>query len=268
MAFKDFLKLIPKKHGAWSIFFISIITGAFCAKNFKPVPFLLLFVSSLSGFLLRENISLFLKLKKEDKRKKFVFKISLIYFFLIILTLLPLLLFYRFYLLIPISMLAGFITTISFYFSLNKKELTVPAEITGIFGLSLLLLAFYYISKGFIDKEGVFLFIFAFLFFTGSVFHVRYLVRSKNILSEDFLKRLKAGKYSLLYHTFFFIISIYLSLKNYTPSLAYIAVLPALFKSYFFVLRKLNRPLSIKEVGFIELSVSIAFALILIGIYY
>jgi len=264
MFFKDFLNLVPKKHGAWSIFFISIIIGTLYSKNFKPIPFFLLLISSLSAFLLKENISLFIKLKKEDK-KKFIFKILLIYLFLIISTFLTLILLYKFYLLIPISVISIFIILISFYFSLNKKELTITAEIFGIFGLSLLLPSFYYISKGLIDKDVIFLFIFVFLFFTGSIFHVRYIVRNKNILSKNFWERLKVGKYSLLYHTFFFVISIYLSSKNYLPSTIYLAILPTLFKSYFFVLNKFKEPLPIKKVGFIELFTSIAFTLILIG---
>lgn len=267
MPIKSFFNLIPKKHGAWSIFFISIITGILCSKNFKLNPFILLFLSSLSGFFLRENMSLFLKLRKGDERKKLILKISLICLLILFLTFIPLLIFYKFYLLIPISILAGFITILSFYFSFKRKELTISAEILGILGLSLLLPAFYYISKGYIDKDGLFLFIFAFLFFTGSVFNVRYLVRNKNILSENLLKRLNAGKYSLLYTTLFFLIAIYLSSKNYLSELSYIAVLPALFKSYFFVFRKFDKPLPLKKIGFTELFASIIFAFLLIITY-
>jgi len=260
---KKFLKTLPRKHGAWSIFFISIFTGTFCSKNFKLIPFFLLFISALSGFLLRENISMFLKLRKEDERREFILKISVLYSIIILLTFIMLLVFYKYYLLIPISIIALLITLLSFYFSLNRKELTVSSEILGIFGLSLLLPAFYYISKGYIDRDGLFLFIFAFLFFTGSVFHVRYLVRNKNILSERLFIRLKAGRYSLLYHTFFFLIALYLSSKNYLPKYSFIAVLPALLKSYYFVLRKFDKPLSLKRIGFTELFVSIVFALLL-----
>jgi len=264
---KKFLKTLPRKHGAWSIFFISIFTGTFCSKNFKLIPFFLLFISALSGFLLRENISMFLKLRKEDERKGFILKISAFYFFLIFFTFSSLLIFYKYYLLILISLLALFITLLSFYFSLNRKELTVSSEILGIFGLSLLLPAFYYISKGYMDRDGLFLFIFAFLFFTGSVFHVRYLVRNKNILSEKLSLRLKAGRYSLLYHTFFFLFALYLSSKNYLPRYSFIAVLPALLKSYYFVLRKFDKPLSLRKIGFTELFASIVFMIIVIIIF-
>ncbi len=263
----NFLKTLPKKHGAWSIFFISILTGTICSKTFKMIPFFLLFISALFSFLLRENISTFLKLRKEDKRRIFLLKISLFYLFLIFITFIPLLIFYRYYILIFLSIFALFITLLSLYFSLKRKELTIPSEILGILGLSLLIPAFYYISKGYIDKEGLFLFFFLFLFFTGSVFHVRYLVRNKNILSAKLFLRLRAGIYSLSYHTLFFIFVLFLSLNNYLPSYTFLAVLPTLFKSYYFVLRKFKEPLSLKKIGFTELFISIIFTILLILFY-
>ncbi len=260
-------RTLPKKHGAWSIFFISIITGTLCSNGFKIIPFLLLFISSFFTFLLRENISLFLKLRKGDERRKEILEISYIYFIITLLSFFPLLIIYGYYLLIVIGLLALFITLFSFYYSINRQELTVPSEILGILGLSLLLPSFYYISKGVIDKSLVFLFIFTFLFFTGSIFHVRYLVRNKNILSEKFSLRLKAGKVSLLYHTFFLLLSLYFSYKRFLPPLSFISVLPTFFKSYFFVLRKFEKPLSLKKIGLTELILSIIFAIIIIFAY-
>ena len=115
-------KTLPKKHGAWSIFFISIITGTLCAGRFKIIPFLLLFISSLFTFLLRENISLFLKLRKTDERRKEILEISYIYFIITLLTFFPLLIIYKYYLLIVIGLLALFITIFSFYFSINRQN--------------------------------------------------------------------------------------------------------------------------------------------------
>lgn len=260
-------RTFPKKHGAWSIFFISIFTGTLCSKNFKLLPFLLLFLSSFFAFLMRENISLFLKLRKGDERRKEILEISFIYLIIILLTFSFLLIIYKYYLLIFIGLLALLITLISFYFSINRQELSVPSEIFGILGLSLLLPSFYYISKGVIDRDGIFLFIFTFLFFSGSVFHVRYLVRNKNILSEKFSVRLRVGKVSLLYHTLFLLFSLYFSYRGFLPYLSFISVLPTFFKSYFFVLRKFDRPLSLKRIGITELILSIIFAIFIVFAY-
>lgn len=262
-------KTLPKKHGAWSILFISIITGTLCSKRFKIIPFLLLFIPSFFTFLLRENISLFLKLRKGDERRKEILEISYIYFIITIFTFLPLLIIYKYYLLIVIGSLTLFIALFSFYFSINRQELTVPSEILGILGLSLLLPSFYYISKEAIDKSAIFLFIFTFLFFKGSVFHVRYLVRNKNILSEKFSVRLKASKVYLLYHTFFLLLllSLYLSYNRFLPPLSFISVLPTFFKSYFFLLRKFEKPLSLKKIGLTELILSIIFVILIIFAY-
>ncbi len=265
---REFSNIFSKKHGAWSIFFISIILGTLSAKNFNFLPFVLLFVASLSGFLLRENISFYFKLSKKDKRRKFLIKVSLIYLILISFTFLLLIFLFKKFLLIPISFLAFLITLISLYFSSRKKELTVPSEIFGIFGLSLSLPAFYYISSNYFDLNVLYLFIFAFLFFTGSVFHVRYLVRNKNILSENFFKRLKVGLNSISYHTLFFILSVYLSTESLLPQYSYIAVIPTLLKSYYFVLRKFNKPLPIKKIGFTELFHSIIFLILITILFY
>jgi hypothetical protein len=267
MGIREFLNTFPKKHGAWSIFLVSIIIGTVSSTDFKLIPFLLLLVSSISGFLVRENFNLLLKLPKGDRRGKFLLISSSIHLILISFTLLPLLIFYRYYLLIPFSLLAVLLTLLSLYLSSKKMELTIPSEILGIFGLSLPIPAFYYILEGKLELESLYLFIFVFLFFSGSVFHVRYLVRQKNILSEKFWVRLTAGKYSLFYHTLFFIFSIYLSRSSLLPEYIYIAILPTLLKSYYFVFKKFDKPIPLKKIGYTELLTSGLFVVLLLIFY-
>lgn len=261
---KIFSNTLPRKHGAWSIFILSLLSGTLCSGNFQTLPFFLLLLSSLSGFLLRENIGLFLKLRKKDERRHYLLKLSTFYFVIIFITFLTLIIFYKFYLLIPIAFAAFVITLISFYFTLTRRELTVISEILGISGLSLLFPSFYYISKGVLDKGGIYLSLLVFLFFTSSVFHVRYLVRERNVLSKGFFGRLKSGKYSIAYHTFLFLFALFCSFKGYLPFFAFVSVLPVFIKSWYFALKKFSAPIPIRKIGFIEVFTSAGFTIILI----
>lgn len=255
---RKIFKYFPKQHGAWSIFSISIILGFLVADNFEIFPSLLFVISAFFAFLLRHNISILIRVRDKNIKKELL-ELSFIYFSVSFFSAFLVFIIFNRYLLLFFGLLATFVTLFTFYFVYKRKELSVPSELVGIFALTLLLPISYYVASGSLKKDIWFLFIFSYLFFSGSIFHVRYLVRNKDIVSKELYVRIKAGMGSLLYHTFVFLLVFVLSYKKILPSFYFIAILPALIKSYFFVFIRFRKAIPLKKIGFTELGVSIIF---------
>jgi hypothetical protein len=148
------------------------------------------------------------------------------------------------------------------------KPPTLAAELAGTFGLSLAALAGAYCQAGRLTVYSLGLWGVCALFFCGSAFHVRSLVRHHRQRIQGFSGRLKAGLPSLVYHVLAISLIIYASLmKPLLPRLSALAFVPVLLKVAWSIFSPAQKSVSIRRIGIIELSHTLAFTLLTILIW-
>ncbi|MBM4388516.1 MAG: YwiC-like family protein [Deltaproteobacteria bacterium] len=248
---------LPRQHGAWSIlaacYILGLIGGAINGRS------LLFALPVAAGFLARHTFSQFLRIKKPDVRKALLFPWLSLYAALSVLVPLFLIIYYGLWLLLPFGGILALLFAVSVILNRMRQEITVHGELTGIFGLSMIIPATIYAATGEMQKENIGLWFISFLFFSGSVFHVRYLVRSREALSSPLKERLKAGSASLVFYLASLIIVYVCGAYGIVVENAFATLIPVVLKAFYAVLRRYETPPSVRGIGFSELGHTIVF---------
>ncbi|RHW43200.1 hypothetical protein D1B31_00550 [Neobacillus notoginsengisoli] len=162
---------MPKQHGAWAMviipFWLGVVSGGFVWEH---IPFFF-------GWLLLYLATYPMLLLFKKKKLQFHVKWSLIYLVpAILLLLFPL--FER-----PsvawfgVMMIPFFV--INAYFSAQNKDRAIMNDFCAIFAFSLAGIASAYLAAGSVTKEAALVFIVSSLFFIGSTFFVKSMIREK-----------------------------------------------------------------------------------------
>lgn len=244
---------IPNQHGAWAALISCFLLGVFVAGNFNT-KVVLLFVSVFFGFLARHTLSLCVRLSETDKRRQKLFLYFIFYFFVFLTLSVFLVVWYRMWFLVVLGIVGFSIGLITLILEKSKMGLSIHAEILGMLGLSLVAPAIEFASCGAVSQRTYGLWLICSLFFTGSVFHVRYLNRNK----EHF----KAALPTVVYHLSVCVFIIFLSYIGFLPQFSLLAFIPVTLKTLWMTTRKYKSSLPIKYVGFVELFHTIIFVLL------
>ncbi len=253
--------LIPREHGGWSVLFIPATIGAVAAGRFN-IQLLLFFISTFFFYLARHPLSVYIKKWKHGGEEKGVLlTISVIYLISGFLFFIPLLLYWKLYLLIPLGILV-IISTIYYLFYIvpSSLERSWGAEIIGILTLCLSAIGSYYVCKSSIKIQSIYLFILCALYFTGPVFYVKMMIEFLKVKGKDTLELKKLKISCLTYHIICVILSFFLSLIAEIPRLFTIAFIPPLIKVILSTISK--QPIPIRNLGYREVFHSILFLII------
>ncbi|XJZ28167.1 YwiC-like family protein [Bacillota bacterium Lsc_1132] len=219
---------MPKQHGAWAMvivpFWLGVIEAGFVWQH---IPFflgwVLLYLATYPMLLL-------------FKRKKMAFYTSWTIRYLIpaiLLLLFPLAknpsVIYFGLLIIPFF-------TINAFFSSKNQDRAFMNDLSAIFAFSFASLASSFLSSRIVTAESIFVFSTSALFFIGSTFYVKTMIREKKNAQFKWL--------SWIYHLL--LPFIWLALGYW---IAAIAVVPSLFRAIAFY----GKPLSTKKVGIYEI---------------
>jgi len=233
---------IPKQHGAWAMliipFWLGVIATHFIWQHI-PLFFgwLLLYLATYPTLLLFKG-----------KKISYYTKWALIYFvpaFLLLLIPLwtnPTIIYFG------IAMIPLFI--INAYYSKQKDDRALLNDISAIFSFSIAGLASGYLAINTINHATLLIFIASVLFFIGTTFHVKTIIRErKNIIYK---------RISWLYHIIVPII--WLVLGYWIIALAFI---PSLLRALYFY----GKPLKMMQSGVIEIvNAAIFFVLMIIAV--
>lgn len=255
--------ILPAQHGAWSILIAACITGSLAATPWHARTWLLL-AAILAGFVGQHHVRTYLKIanrhmpQAEHSRS---LAIALLVFSALCGTWLTLA--SRLYWLGLFALLGALSLGVLAAVERSRKSLTLTAQLTGTFGLSLAALATAYCQVGRLTAPSIALWGACALFFCGSVLHVRSLVRRHRQRIQGFSGRLKAGLPSVVYHVLAVNIILYASLmKPLLPRLSVLTFLPALLKAVWSVFSPAQQSVSIRRIGAIELSHTLTFVLL------
>ncbi len=250
---------VPKQHGAWSILISCYVLGTFVGGSIGLDGFVLL-LSLIFSYLARHAWNVYQRTKRGSDRRTEVLMWAATYSLIVLATGAYLVMFGGLWGLLGIGAIALFLGALTILASQHGMEFTAGGEVMGILGLVLAAPAAEYVATRSISTQTIGLFILTALFFCGSVYHVRYLVRSKRATQGPFEERIKCGWKSILYHILTIVIIAYLSfVYAILPSLAIVAVIPVTLKALYTVGRRYKRTLQVRQIGYREVAHTIIF---------
>ncbi|PEA52665.1 hypothetical protein CON64_22475 [Bacillus pseudomycoides] len=163
--------VIPKQHGAWAMLLIPFLLSAFIGK--ATWQHILLFIAWLFIYLATYPFLMYMK----QKRQKRYLHWTLIYFSLAILFgIIPLTYEWRI-LLFAIYMIPLFF--INIYFARQKNERALLNDVSAIIVFCIGGMISYYFTMKTIDETAWLIALVSFLYFMGSTFYVKTMIREK-----------------------------------------------------------------------------------------
>ncbi|WP_332696080.1 YwiC-like family protein [Halalkalibacter lacteus] len=231
--------VLPKEHGTWMMFFLPYLLGVFLSEpTIFHIPFLIgwffLFLSStpLLNIIRNRNV-------KADMMPWLVN-----YSVVAIIFLVPVLWMYPFLFVVGAFLLPLLGINIFFIKKLNERSLW--NNLSGIITFALGGVATYIIGVGSLKYEAMFLLLFITVYFMGSAFYVKSLIRER--------KNLRFKRSSHIYHVLLLVIPWILGV----PLLLF-AYLPGVLKDWFTSRKKQMKPM---KIGIIEIINGVVFFII------
>jgi hypothetical protein len=228
--------VIPKQHGAWAMLIIPFLLGMHAgAFTWLHIP---LFIG---WFFLYLATYLFLSVVKKQanaEQKKWLIIYSITAMIALIF---PVLSNWRI-IYFGLAMIPFFL--VNLYFAKMKKERAFLNDVCAIINFSIGALGSYYLGVQKVDEMAFIVFTLSVLFFIGSTFYVKTMIREKN---NPLYKWASWGFHSGL-------ILLLLISGNGLMALAYV---PSLIRAIYFY----GKLLSIKKIGIYEIANSVYFAL-------
>jgi len=253
-----FLLTIPRQHGAWSVLAAGFILGAIVGGRLGKEGLLLL-GALLSGFLARHAVGLLLRPAGSEEQQRKIRRLTLGYVAHALLLGGLLVIRYDRWLLVPLGVVALVLALVSLHLERQRQDRTTVGELVNLLGLSLAIPATAYATSGVFEAATAGWWTLGLLFFSGSVFHVRYLVRKRRESSGPLAARWRAGWPSVVYHLAALGVAAGLSALGTLPSLAFLALLPVTVKALGAVVQRREGPLNIRHIGYAELAHTVLF---------
>ncbi len=256
-------KSLPKQHGTWFIFVTAYIMAHFV---YEPVfsNSCCLFLSMSLLIFAQSGVVFWVKTLRTRRRQDAFLVVASIYFVLASLPAFFLIFVKGYELLLLFGLIVGFLALVSLYLVYTGRELSVEAEVLNITTLSLVVLAVGYIAEGRVTWNMVALWITTSLFYLGSIFRVRYLIRDRKLLSSDLKTRFRTNSKSILYHTVSYLVVLVFVYGGLLPPLMVFAFLPTFLRAVYIVVRRYEKPPAVAKIGWSEVLNSVIFVVLTI----
>lgn len=229
---------LPKQHGAWAMLIIPFWLGVIASQfMWQHIPFFI-------GWLLLYLATYPMLLLFKGKNIPFYRKWTLIYLVPALLLLLIPLWTRPSIIVFGLSMIPFFI--INVYYSSKKNDRALLNDFSAIIVFGIAGLASGYLSDGKINSETIVIFITSTLFFVGSTFYVKTMIREKKNIVYKWI--------SWIYHII--IPGIFLIIGSYIVAIAYI---PSLVRAIYFY----GKPYTMKQVGILEIVNAVIFFIVI-----
>ncbi|MDM8528217.1 YwiC-like family protein [Anaerolineales bacterium HSG24] len=260
---------LPREHGAWAMLFIPFILGWLLAPIWQGRTFLL-FIASLSFFLLRHPLTVFVKRwHHPSKDWQHLQRWAVIYGGITVVSGGWLAFVEQLWWLIPSALLGGLLLLFNLWLTSKRQEMSIIAELSGIFGLTMGAALAYYVSSGEFAPLAFLLWFINFLYFGGTVFYIKLKVRQQPRLPkpESITGRFLQAKACLGYQIVVFALLTILILQGELVWGAYLIFVPATLKMIWGAWQWQDKKLlNIKRLGVIELIHTFIFAGLVWGV--
>lgn len=231
----------PNQHGAWAMIIMPVLFGMF-ASSFNVYQ-LLFFAAWFMIFFFIDNLLFYVKQRK--KNIGYV-KGSLLFFSIATLLLIPVVFHDVRVLLFFLAMMP--FGAINLYFASRRNERHLLNDFSAITIFSIAGILTFFIGEGQMDEKMIYVFLLSFLYFVGTTFYVKTMIREK--------KNIKYKYISFIYH----ITGVILAFMIH-PTLC-IAFIPSLIRAIM-LYGKQMKPM---KIGMIEIANAV-FITAFVGIY-
>ncbi len=258
----------PKQHGAWSILIACFILGTFVGGSFGLNGIVLL-ISVIFGYMARHAWNVGLRPSKDGRLRTGALGLSAFYSLIALGGGAYLVFVAGLWDILQFALLALIIGVLTLILSKQKKEFTAGGEIAGMMGLTLAAPAAELVGSGELSIQTGGLYVLCLLFFSGSVYHVRYLVRSKKATQGPVGERMRHGYPSILYH----LVALAMVVVGSTaigvlPPFAPVALIPVTIKALWAVAHRFEKTLQVRQIGYNEVAHTVTFMIIAGLAYY
>lgn len=198
---------LPKQHGAWAMLIVPFWLGVIGSHfMWEHIPFFIGWV-----FLYLATYPMLLLFKR--KKIQFYIKWTLIYIIPAILLLLVPFFTRPSIIVFGLAMIPLF--AINAYFSSKNKDRALTNDISAIIAFAIAGLASAYLADGTVTMDSFLLFSTSILFFLGSTFYVKTMIREKKNLQYKWI----SWSYHLLVPTLWIFLGLWIAAFAYIPSL-------------------------------------------------
>ena len=233
--------LLPKQHGAWAMLLVPFLLGIGVGQaSLIHIP---LFIGWFCLYLATYPLLLFIK----TKRKSLHIKWTIIYSIPAMISLAVVLIMESSFIYFGLALIPFFLVNI--YFSWSKNERALLNDFSAILTFSIGGLASYYAGVGYIDHKAIILAVCSIIFFTGSTFFVKTMIREKKNKTYKWL-------------SWGFHISVIIALLVFGYPLFVLAYIPSLIRAVYLYGKKI----STMKMGILEIGNSVYFFIILLSL--
>jgi hypothetical protein len=261
--------MVPKEHGAWAVLYGAFLAGAGVAGRAAP-PVILLLVGVTAVALANGPLAVLVRSapgQAQTERRPQALRWLALYGGVAGVAFALLLLAYGMTFLLPLGMGAAIILLLRVVLIRGRDDRTLPGELVGMAGLTLVGPAAHAVAVGEAQPVGAVLWLLLLLFFASAVFYVRMrihamIARRKGSASPS----LPALWSCLLYHGLLLIVLPMLVILQVIPWPVLLGFAPALWRAGV-GLRRDEVRLDLRRLGWSEVAVATAFVLLLIAAF-
>lgn len=261
--------IVPKEHGAWAMLYGSFLVGVGVAGRVTvPVALLLIGVTALAF----ANGALTILARPiagppHPWRLQRALTWLVAYAAAATAALAPLFIVYRMIFLLPFGLGAAVFFFLRAYLVRGRDDRSLSGELAGAAGLTMVGPSAHAVAVAGVHPVALVLWWLLFLFFAGSVFHVRMRVQGmigqrRGGDSAGGPARLACG----LYHLLLLLVVPVLALLGLAPWPSLLAFVPAVWRGLV-GLRRGADPLDVVRLGWSEVALAAAFAILLVGAF-
>lgn len=251
----------PRQHGAWSVLICSAAAGMAAAGGVGAEG--VLFLTAVAcAFVGRHALSKFLTLPRSDARKRAAWRWAVFYLVIAAAAGGFVVVRYGRWFLLPWSFLAGAFAAAALWLENRRWDRTAGGEWTMMAGLAVVAPGTAYAVAGEWRPDFWGLAALYVLFFGGSVFYVRYVLRGKNKCTLSLGERFAAARFLIGYYAAAVVVAATVAALGFLPGYAVFGLAPAAGRAFFAPFAAPKGKPSVRAVGFGELFYTLIFVII------
>ncbi len=261
--------IIPREHGAWAVIYGAFLAGVGVAGQ-VTLPVILFLVGITAATFANGPLTILVRstpvwVSAERRRQALTW--LLVYGGAAAAAFGPLLIVFRMTFLLRFGILAAFFLLLRALLIRERDDRTLPGELVGAAGLTMVGPVAHAVAVGEIQPMGVVLWLLLFLFFASGVFYVR--MRIHAMVAErrgETSSSNPAVRSCVFYHVLLFVVIPSLVMVRVIPWPVLLAFAPALWRAAA-GLRREETGLNVRRLGWSEVAVASAFVLLLIAAF-
>jgi hypothetical protein len=235
--------------------YVPLVAGVLVAWRF-PLRVLLFALSATSLFIARESLLSWWRAYRRGERRVESLQRLTIYLGVAGLSIAPLILADRLYVLVPIGLAAVLLLAINAEMAAKREDRTITGEILAIAGLTMTAPAAHYVAEGTWQASAVWLWALSALYFASSVFYIKLRVNLVNPKRQS--ERSRARWRCAAYHGLLLVSLFLLAATDRFNLLALVAFAPVITRASWSLVRTTGH-LNLKRLGLLEILYSVVF---------